>query len=232
MIRVFSCGTVPLMDIIELQGKLHLQPREGSAAEITKKARKAEKEEEGLKEKEEKEVDDGVVLLGEVQPDRLRAAGCALRMGTLRVDGTRVKAGKAVLVLKRCDTASGEGFPARIRRRLRHEAKQRAAEEKKGSREEDPAGANNDTVLFSEWIDAHPEYLSLDYLFFAEGQACGGGARGKAEKRSREDDSTDERASNADDVDGEDAGFFKDYEVVGLVEDHVIFNGKPARIFA
>ncbi|CCW71203.1 unnamed protein product [Phytomonas sp. Hart1] len=268
MIRMFTCGELPLMDIVELQGKIHIQP-ESEASDFNPKDKFNQKE----------------VFLGEVRPDRLRADGCTLRMGTLCVDGSREALKLPILVLKRCDPARKKTISAQIRRRLQREAKKSHKGDQKQKREEahevDFRDSNDvgDTVLFSDWIDAHPEYLSLDYLFFGGGQGnlCHGNARDRSNQNDSDtmvlnnnpdfsstavkfrsevsldspsdeivkggrsvdmDELSDESLSEYEkkerevDVAGENEEMFTDYEVVGLVENYVVFNGKPARVFS
>lgn len=157
------------------------------------------------------------VPLGHVEQDRLSEKRCTLCVDTLRVNGSRSSFKHPWLVLRECTARR----MASLRRRLDvassptssstpppppqgGTASHDDAETVDGSNGDDaqpsrsPADSSS-TLLFSDWLQQHPEALSLDALFLDDITATqgrrGGAAAGAA---SRVDGATRKRARSTD----------------------------------
>lgn len=273
MIRLFLAGDLPLMDIIELQGRIVLPEDAVTRAQL----QSAEERESETREREEVAAP---WALGTIVPDHLNAKHCTLRIGTLHVNGSRGAYKMPLLVMRRCSAARvAELVERRYRAKCLPAAAlhQPVAAPAKRTRTEESgcesvAVEEEPTMLLADWLEQHPECLSVDSLFFpsprasatgaaasslmveeatrdVEASNAGGGTR--ASKRPREDEGKalhDDLAnpgfsqrtgqeiagSGVDPLQGDHlAGVdVKDYELIGLVEDYVCFNSKPARVFA
>lgn len=298
MIRVFATRELPVMDIIELQGRIVITPEALADAREAQQLRHAARQKRraearngateataatesnpprspSLSSSSSVEEEDSVlggeasqeamsnlkgastalsdgnstrveVPLGHVEQDHLSEKRCTLCIDTLRVDGSRSTYKHPLLVLKACS-------PARMRQ-LRRVLAQRVRAVEDVHQEEGPTSnsvssspINSDepassTVLFSEWLEAHPEALELNSLYLddmvSENTADGGGPVGAlasapaARKRLREESEEGNDQSPAPSTSsGSASSSYTNYELVGVVRGSVLFNSKPARVF-
>ncbi|KPA83676.1 hypothetical protein ABB37_01934 [Leptomonas pyrrhocoris] len=205
------------------------------------------------------------VPLGHVEQDHLSERRCTLCIDTLRVDGSRATYKYPLLVLKECSPARMR----QLRRQLvsRHaggkrcegatpspDVAQAAAAKEELSRPSAPAplATTTTTMLFSEWLQAHPHALSLDALYLDDiiAEASAEDTVAQSSSEHRELTRKRQRAGGDDPAAAEvqrgagctpasaasapapsAASVYKNYEVVGVVRSSVLFNAKPARVF-
>lgn len=203
------------------------------------------------------------VPLGHVEQDHLSEKRCTLCIDTLRVDGGRSTYKYPLLVLKACSPARMQQLRRQVLRHRHEEAMPKTTTRPPGSADtvaekvlaapSSPsttfaeASSTTTTMLFSEWLQQHPDVLSLNTLYLddmlSEEETC----EGLTGQNGMEDSKNPRRRQREGEAVAEDEVYspahsgtpssklptpaYKNYELVGVVRDSVLFNSKPARVF-
>lgn len=161
----------------------------------------------------EADKEDEPVSIGFIETDEHFPSRRTLRIGTLCVEGAASVYRKPVLVLRE--------MPPRTERPAEGHRLPSGSECLPDSNVEEAydrlVAAEPETEMFSDWIGRHPEMLKLETHYGLGAVPPGSAVQPEPGKKRERDESEGLRV--------------KDYTVIGIVEEHLIFNSKPSRVF-